>query len=315
MKNTKATEIKVGLVSITAIVLVCISIVLIKGVSMGSSSKLIKIRFPNSGGLTVSSPVVVNGVKRGEVKSVANDNGSVLVTAEIDNIDDFKADVNATILILEITGGKKIEINPGISSDKFNINDEIKGATPPDISDLVAIAGGMVIDAKDLVKKLDTLSARVNGMLDDGKIASQLKSTLNNADAITAMLKVFLEKNSGDLTASIKNMKSISTDLKYAIQKNTPKVEDLISKLDNTLNSTKTIISGAELTLVNANSLIQDLNDVTKNIKSGNGMVNRLIYDKTLSMRLDSTINSLTELVNMIKQHGVNVNLRLGTRP
>ena len=113
----------------------------------------------------------------------------------------------------------------------------------------------------------------------------------------------------------LKNMKVISTDLKLAIQTDGPKVDELINKLDKTLNSTKGIINNAEMTLNSANSLIQDLNDITKNIKSGSGFVNRLIYDKNLSIKLDSTLNNLTGLVEMIKQHGVNVNLRLGTRP
>ncbi len=39
----------------------------------------------------------------------------------------------------EITGGKKIEIFPGTKGSKFNQNSEIKGETPADIADLVAI--------------------------------------------------------------------------------------------------------------------------------------------------------------------------------
>ena len=204
MKNTRTAEIKVGLVTITAVIMVIVSIVLIKGISVNSSEKYIKIRFPNSGGITVSSPLVVNGVKRGEVKTVDNDNGSVLVTAKIDNIDDLKKDVSAKITILEITGGKKVEINPGISSEKYDVNNEIIGTTPPDIADLVAIAGDMVLDAKDLVKRLDTISCAVSGMFADGKLVEKIKNTVNNTEALTFMIRGFLDKNSADLNASIK---------------------------------------------------------------------------------------------------------------
>jgi hypothetical protein len=40
-----------------------------------------------------------------------------------------------------------------------------------------------------------------------------------------------------------------------------------------------------------------------------------MLYDKQLGARLDSAINDLYDFLLVIKQNGVNVNLRLGTRP
>ena len=126
MKDTRSIEIKVGLVSILAVILFIIGITLGRGLYVSVNPVTVKIRFPNSGNIQISAPVFVNGVKRGAVASVRNDNGSVLVTADLDNVREFRRDVSARISILEITGGKKIEIFPGKSPEKYKIGDEIQ---------------------------------------------------------------------------------------------------------------------------------------------------------------------------------------------
>lgn len=167
MNNQKKNELKVGLVSIAAIILLIIGITLGRGFSVSVSNQTIKFRFPNSGGIQLTSPVVINGVKRGSVSYIKNDKGSVLIEASIDDISDLHDDATAKITILEITGGKKIEINPGNASKNFDINKEIPGVTAADLSDLVTLGGEMVYDMKFLLKKLDTVSTTLTRMLRD----------------------------------------------------------------------------------------------------------------------------------------------------
>ena len=90
MKDTRSIEIKVGLVSILAVILFIIGITLGRGLYVSVNPVTVKIRFPNSGNIQISAPVFVNGVKRGAVASVRNDNGSVLVTADLDNVREFR---------------------------------------------------------------------------------------------------------------------------------------------------------------------------------------------------------------------------------
>jgi len=52
MENQKNKEIIVGIVSFLAIALLFIGIILGKGMKVSTNDKLLKIRFPNSGGNT-----------------------------------------------------------------------------------------------------------------------------------------------------------------------------------------------------------------------------------------------------------------------
>ncbi len=314
MNNKRSTEIKVGMVSLAALIILIVGLIYGKGLAL-SPTVPIKIRFPNSGGIQLTSPVLINGVKRGSVTSVINDKGNVLITADMDNINDLYSDATARITILEITGGKKIEITPGISKSKLNPSSEITGETPADIADLVAIAGGMINDLGGLVKRIDTVAYSVNTMLADGKMNTQIRSILTNADNLSGNLNSLLNNNMSDINESIKSIKSITTDLKASIGKNEPKVSKLVDELDGSIKQLNNLLGKTHNTIGNADALLADFKNISEQVKSGKGLAGKLIYDQKFANQLDSTFNSLTEFINLLKQYGVNVNVRLGTRP
>jgi phospholipid/cholesterol/gamma-HCH transport system substrate-binding protein len=315
MTQQRSFEIKVGLVSILAIVLLILGITFGRGYNVSVNQTLIKLRFPNSGGIQEGSPLVVNGVKRGSVTSVKNDEGSVLVTANIDETNDFRRDASARITILEITGGKKIEVNPGRSRQPFDIHNEIPGQTAFDIGDVVALVGDIGYDARGLVRRVDSITVQLNKILANRKLISQIESTVSNASDITSSLKSLIDNNASDIEASLNNLRVISSDLRSAIQKDAPKVDSLIDVLDRTLAQARNLIGNADSAINNANFMITDVRSMANDLKSNGSLASRLLYDKQLGLKLDSTLNDLYDFLITIKQHGVNVNLRLGTRP
>lgn len=313
MQDKRSAEIKVGIVSLVALVLLVAGIILGKGMVL-SKTIPIKIRFPNSGGIQATSPVLVNGVKRGTVGSVKNDNGSVLITVDLDNTDDIYSDVSARITILEVTGGKKIEIFPGKSGNKFNVDNEIIGETPADIADLVAVAGGMVNELTAMVKRLDTIAVSVNTILSDGEVNSKLRKVLNNSDQITEDLKMLINNNKGNLASSLKDAKDIVADLKVAVKNNEPKIAKLIDNLDEKVNGLGAFLKKTENGLNNVDAVLGDLKAISSEIKSGKGAANKLIFDKKFAEKIDSTINILNNFIKTVHKKGINANVRLGGR-
>jgi len=311
MKSEKSKEIKVGLVTIIAIVLLIIGITIGNEFSMSVDVVRITMRFPNSGGIEQTAPIFVNGVKRGKVTRVIPYNGNVLITADIDNISDFKEDVSARLGILEITGGKKIEINPGISENGFRKGTIISGITNPDIGDMIALVGEMSSDAKILLKRLDTIATAASVLITDKRI----ENTLANTNQMVETLNQFVNKNIGNLEIAVSNLKIVATELKIAINKYEPKADNLVTKLDLTLDDTRKLLKNADEAIGNANNLINDLNEFSNDMKKSDGVVGKLIYDKNFANRLDSTFINLHEFLMMIKEHGININARLGTRP
>lgn len=315
MTSERSKEIRVGIVAISGILLLIIGILLGKGVDVTSNQTKISLRFPNSGGITAESPIHVNGVERGEVTKVANDNGSVLVTGTLAVSDDIMEDAIGKIMLLEVTGGKKIEITPGKSAYKFDFSKEMRGITTTDISDLVALFGDIGIDAVMMVKRLDTIAISLTEILSDEQFIRDVKDIAHNASSMIENANSLLDENYAAINQSIQNIKVLTTDLRKAVEKHEPTVGKIINELQITVTELREFLSKGDRLADNANKLVDDFVEITNNIKSGDGLVNKLIYDKAFFMKLDSAISSLSELITFINVNGINVNMRLGTRP
>ncbi|MFA5512617.1 MAG: MlaD family protein [Candidatus Kapaibacterium sp.] len=315
MEKNKSKEVVVGVVSFLALALFFLGISLGKGFKVTSEDKLLKIRFPNSGGIQVSEPVVVNGVKRGTVMNVVNDNSDVLVTVMLDDLSDIKSDAAAKITLLEITGGKKVEIFPGTSKTKYDLKQEMNGSTPPDIAELVTLVGEVSGDAVSLVRRLDTIAASATELLADGKVVNDIRNTMQNASQVTGNLNSFVDKNYNKLENTVTNLNSLSESLKKAVDKHEPGIERIINDIELTLADARGLITSIDSTVSDANIFVDNINTLTGDLKTGDGIISRLMYDKELNNKLDSTFTNLSILLDMINNHGINVNVRLGSRP
>lgn len=96
---------------------------------------------------------------------------------------------------------------------------------------------------------------------------------------------------------------------------NEPKARKLIEKLDSTASSANKLIATIDLTANDARVLVSDIRTITQDIRAGKGALSRIMYDPALGVQLDSTVSKITRLFDFIEANGVNVNVRLGTRP
>ena len=298
-----------------AIILLILGISFGRGIGVSVTQKTVKFRFDNSGGIQVSNPIVVNGVKRGVVTLIKNDNGGVYIEGTIDDLSDLKSDAKAEITILEITGGKKIEINPGVSTEKFNPNMEIPGVTRADFTTLVNQGGDMLNNIHSLIVKLDTISSSLAEITSNQRFISNFNSAVQNATDILQMTRLLLVENTNNIELTLSNLRILSSDLINITKKNDPKLDSLIAQLDLTLKNSGKLINKADTSLIALNSILDNVNNITNEIKQGEGLATKIIYDKNFSSRLDSTLTVLFDFLTMVKQHGVNINFRLGTRP
>lgn len=315
MKDQRKIEIKVGIFSILGTILLLIGLIVGRGMKVAVSMQTIKFRFPNSAGLQISSPVMVNGVKRGTVSQIQNDNGSVLVLASIDNTEDFRKDVRAKIYMLEVTGGKKIEISPGVSDERFDPNTEIPGITASDIPELIANLEELFDQARTLIVRLNTTLGSTDKLFGDKNFIRQTKEAIENANQILMTSRDIIQSNQENLKQIIKDLRSLLSNIKKDYSKYEPRIDSLTFQIDNISHKTNNLLNSADNSLRSVDSMLIRINSILEEIKSGNGVVNRIIYDRNFAIRLDSAVGQINELIQLIRSYGVNVNLRLGTRP
>ncbi|MBU3678830.1 MAG: MCE family protein [Candidatus Kapabacteria bacterium] len=312
MDVARSTEIRVGIVSILSIALLIGGIMLGKGVSFDPSRKQITIRAESSGGVESGSPIVVNGVKRGQVTAVVNQNGTVLISAEIDDVSDLHADAKARVMILEITGGKKIEIIPGTPGTSFDASKEIPGTISADLSQLVATLGDVSGNAVSIVRRLDSLSGTLTELTRDGQLVSDVKTISSEGAVFVKDLRSWFAANKDPLGQSIRDLRAIASQLRTSIDRNEPKVSRLIDRLDATLTSIDGTLVRADKALGGADTLVRRLDSVIVEFRASKGLINSMIYDVQFAERFDSTLYWIRAILQDARNKGVNVNVGLG---
>ena len=115
MKDQRKTELKVGIVVVVAIILFIWILTWAKNFSLSVTEKSILVSFKNVSGLEVGDEVTINGVKKGFVDNFKIEDDNIIVKLALENDTPIKEDAVFRIAMLDLMGGKKVEIYPGIS--------------------------------------------------------------------------------------------------------------------------------------------------------------------------------------------------------
>jgi len=315
MDSSRKTEVVVGLVSLLGTLLLIAGILIGEGFTYDPSKKVILLRLDHSGGLEAGAPVVVNGVKRGEVTSVGTDDGTVLAKLEIDNTDDLMSDASALVSILEITGGRKVEIFKGSSGTPFDGMKEIKGRTAADLSSLVTTLGDVSQDLVTLLHRMDTLTAVITRVMGDSTFAEDVQNLAHDGALLMRSTREWVENNKSQLTEAVKEMRATLNSVKTAIDKNEPTLAATLEKLDQRLTEIEVTVQKADNAIDNIDSLSRNVNGIVNDIRSNDGLMHAVLYDPHFKKSLDTLQRRFERLVEQIRQTGVNVNVGLGHRP
>ena len=315
MMTDRKKEVRVGIVALLSLIVLIAGITIGKGLIVGVSQNTLSFTFPSSGGIEIGAPIFINGVKRGSVISTENINGGVAIAGSIDEISDLHPDAQAKISMLEITGGKKIDITPGIASGNLDISKPIAGTISADATELISLVGDLGADASVTVKRLDSVLAQANSLLSDGIVVKQLRNTIKNADELMITLNALMGDNKENMRNLIKDLGALAKDAKSAVNNNEPKLRSILTKLDSLAGSGQRLMAKTDTALAGVTDLTVETKDMMKDIKTNGSFINKLLYDKTTSKSIDTTLQRVNDLLLKIHEHGLNANIRLGTRP
>lgn len=315
MMTDRKKEVRVGIVALLSLIVLIAGITIGKGLIVGVSQNTLSFTFPSSGGIEIGAPIFINGVKRGSVISTENINGGVAIAGSIDDISDLHQDAQAKISMLEITGGKKIDITPGIASGNLDVSKPIAGTISADATELISLVGDLGADASVIVKRLDSVLAQANSLLSDGIVVKQLRNTIKNADELMITLNALMGDNKENMRNLIKDLGALAKDAKSAVNNNEPKLRSILIKLDSLAGSGQRLMAKTDTALAGVTDLTVETKDMMKDIKTNGSFINKLLYDKTTSKSIDTTLQRVNDLLLKIHEHGLNANIRLGTRP
>jgi len=286
MKDQHKTELKVGIAVIVGIILFIWILTWAKSFSLSTSDKNILVRFKNVSGLEIGDEVALNGVKKGFVDDFKVDGNDVIVKLSVEKDTPLKEDAEFRIAMLDLMGGKKVEIYPGVSEQEIDYTKIQTGTFSPDVATIMTMVGGIQDDINTSIKDIKITLNALNNYLTDKGLNLNIKSSVDNLSEASRKLNLMMDENRENLKKLIGNSVELSEEAKVFLSKNRDEMGNSLKELNILIEKT--------------NSLVSKANDFADEIKNKQNNVGKLLYDDELYSSLTKSITQLNELTNLI---------------
>jgi phospholipid/cholesterol/gamma-HCH transport system substrate-binding protein len=312
MASSRSREIRVGIVTVVALIALVGGIIWGKSLGFGVATRIVRITFPNASGVDVGTVVTLNGVRKGSVTAIDAQPDEVRITASVDDTFPLKADASAVLSMLEVTGGKKIELSPGKSPAPLPADAVIPGVVQGDITSLLAQVGDIAASASQVVAGLDSTVTMVNGVLGSREFRENITSTMSNLEQASGDARNLVTANRAAINRAVSNLDRLSSDLRDLVNRTRPAVERTLASAEDISADAKSALRSVDTTLRQANTLIAHLDTLAADIKGGQGAVSKIIYDKEFADELQRTLTAVKDLVQSIDKGGLKTRINIG---
>ena len=286
MKDQRKTEIRVGVTVVFGLIIFIWILGWAKNFSLNPSENYLDIKFNNASGLEVGDDVTVNGVRKGNVEDIKVESQSVIVRVALDNDVNLKEDAKFGISMLDLMGGKKVEIYPGTSENKLDLSKVQEGSFNADIPAVMNLVGSMQNNITDAVKDINITLSSLNEYLTDKKMQSDIKRSMSNLNSLTSKINLMIDENRENVRKLTANTLELTDEAKSFITENKASIKSTVDELNNVLVKTDSLLSKANL-----------IADETKSQKNNLG---KILYDETTFNNLNETLNQINELTKII---------------
>jgi phospholipid/cholesterol/gamma-HCH transport system substrate-binding protein len=279
-------EVQIALVAIVGVVILFFGMQFLKVLSIFSGGNTYVVKFNDVTGLSASSPIYVNGVKVGTVKSLDYDYArpdNILAVIGLDEELNLPQGTTAEIAS-DLLGNVRLELKLGtVGGSLIAVGDTIYGQMQ---SGLMRKAAGMVPQIEQMLPKLDSILASINSLLADPAIGN----SLHNVENITAGLTTTSQELSR-LTASLNRQ-----------------LPGLMSKADGVMANTDTLTRNLSMldfasTMTKVDQTLRNVEQMTARLNSNDGTLGLLMRDQGLYNNLNATMMHADSLMIDLKSH------------
>ncbi len=290
MKKIFTKEFGIGLSVIVAVLILVFGIDYLKGINLFRPTHYYLAYYDNVDELTISSPVLINGFKVGQVREI-NFNykrpGKIEVVLALDKKlelpEGSTAELGSTLL-----SGARIELTVGKGPNMLPIGSELRTGTKAGI--MSAVTDGLMPAITDIMPKVDSLLYNLNQIAGN----PALMQSINRLDGISADL---LSTTHGLNTMMNKQVPAIANNAARATQG----LDTIVSNLGALSYQLKSLPLDA--TVDNVNQLTANLSEFSRQLTDKNSTLGLLTSDPELYNRLNQVSADIDSLIVDIKKN------------
>lgn len=290
MKKILSKEFWIGFSVIVAVLILVFGIDYLKGINLFRPTHYYLAYYENVDELTVSSPVLINGFKVGQVREI-NFNykrpGKIEVVMALDKKLELPEGTVAS-LGTTLLSGARIELAIGHSDKMLPIGCEV--ATDSKAGIMSAVTDGLMPAITGIMPKVDSLLYNLNQIAGN----PALMQSINRLDGISADL---LSTTHGLNTMMNKQVPAIASNAARATQG----LDTIVGNLGALSYQLKSLPLDA--TVGNVNALTANLSEFSRQLTDKNSTLGLLTSDPELYNRLNQVSADIDSLIVDIKKN------------
>ena len=292
-------EIKTALLVLSGIFLFIVMINYLKSNDIFVSDRSFYAIYDDVEGVSTGTPVTISGFNVGSVQDIRfyGNNSELLLKFRVENDFEFSTNSIAQIYETGLIGGKALAIIPVEGKNLAVSGDTLQSDIAPGLTELVN-------------DKLSPLQEKIESMV------------VSADSLLIAVNSVFDTSTKENLTSSIENFSLTIESAKQSIDvlekvigDNENSLNSIINNMDESLKNFSELSENfdeLDLVIENLSKSSANINSITSEIKAGDGLVNKVVYDEGFVKSLDeisSNINLLLEDLRMNPKRYVHFSL------
>lgn len=299
MNPTSKKNVLIGLTVVVSICILYWGIEYLKGINLLKPANFYYAKFEKVNGLTVASPVTVNGFKVGQVREITYDYDTNQISVELSFEKGLKIPDGSTITFSnELLGAAALQLNLGASKTYMEVGSVIPTQMQGGLMDKVG--NDMMPVLVSILPKVDSIVDSVNQILANPAIAA----SVTRCDAITRELAA----SSAQLTELMASLNKAIPGMVHNANGVLANANALTGDLRTTTGNLNTITGNLkelplDTTLNRINATLANVQRLTAKLNNENSSLGMLLNDKKLYQNATSTVASLDSLLQDVKKH------------
>jgi phospholipid/cholesterol/gamma-HCH transport system substrate-binding protein len=286
---SRRTEIQVGATVLVALAITLWGVTWLKELSIARKVQVWHVIFPQTGGLSSSDEVQVNGLRKGSVQSVALVGDHVVVDLALASDVALTTDSRVAVRNVGLMGEKVIAVDLRATGTRIPPGDTLVGLYEKGVPEVMAELGGTMNAINSLAGTLDRLAT-------SAEREGDLERALANFRAASEDLRAAVAENRATLRETLANFEAASRTAKAL-------TSDREARLTQTLDSFERSAEGLERLTARLDSLGAVVQSVAAKADRGDGTLGRVVNDPKLYQDAQESIAELKALIADIRKN------------
>ena len=279
----------------------------LKGMNIFSEEGIYYAVYPNVDGLMVTNPVMINGLKVGQIKDVYFEEdrpSDVIVEIMITQNIKIPSNSLAKIISSDIMGSKALSIIPGDATSYAVTGDTLEAKVEESITDAInRELQPIKMKAENVMGSIDTLLTVLQGVMGgkNGRNFSEslqrVLNTMRNLEETSLSFNDMMIREKPRFVRIVENLESITSNL----DENKAYITSIIHNFSS-ISDTLAKVHFQE-TMAHTDKSIRDFDAILQQINSGSGSLGLLLKNDSLYDALNNSSRDLDILIKDIKEN------------